>query len=207
MIKYLFLFISCLGFSQNTVISTMTSEEYDKLRQKKEAQNQEAVNEIHEGIRKKYEKVEKFHPNIGSYFLVTKKEKQGLIDKQGKTIVPVYNEFVEIKTFFNNLTAKTDFYFVGSNLNAFPDQYYKKDGKLLFESYFDYRRATENGRFIKIWTKEQKIQIYDFQSQKFINNKKYDKTDNGYFSNGMLKVERNGNNYLLNESGKETKIN
>lgn len=86
MFKYLFLLISCLGFSQNTILSTITEEEYNVLRKKKDAQNQEAVNEIHEGIRKKYEKVEKFHSNLDSYFLVTKKEKRGLIDKQGKQL-------------------------------------------------------------------------------------------------------------------------
>ena len=204
MFKYLFLLISCLGFSQNTMTYTMTSEEYDILRKKKDAQNQEAVNEIHEEVRKKYEKVEKFHPHLDAYFLVTKNKKQGIIDKEGKTIVPIYSEFVEIKTFCNNLTAKTDFYFVGSTLNVFPYQYYTKDGKLLFESYFYYRKATENGRFIKVWTKDQKIKIYDFQLQKFIINKNYNKTD-GYFSSGMLKVERNGIHYLLSEAGKENK--
>lgn len=206
MIKYLFLLVSASAFSQNIEISVKTSEELDNVQSRQQIRDEEAIKQIPEEIRAKYEKVEKFLPYDDTLFLVIQKNKKGIIDLNGSIIVPADSEFIEAHTYETNTKGKYEVYMIGYSSESFPQRYYSKRGSLIVESYSQYSPSTENGQIIKVGTNDGKIKLLNIPSGKFINSKKYDKAA-GFFLNEVLKVERNGNNFLLNQSGLETKIN
>jgi len=206
MIKFLFLLVSVFAFSQNIKPSVITSAEYEIQQKTVQAHDEQVINRIPEQIRKKYERVEKFLPHNDTLFLVIQNKKKGIIDLNGITVVPADHQFIEAHTYETVAPGKYEMYMIGYSDVSVPQRYYSNHGSLIVESYSPFSPSTENGQIIKVGTKDGKIQFFNIPAGKLINNKKYDKAP-GSFVNGVLKVERIGNNYLLNQSGLETKIN
>ncbi|KFF15893.1 WG repeat-containing protein [Chryseobacterium sp. JM1] len=192
-----------LSTSIETSFYEISQDDYTKQRKRTDDKNLESISQIPQDIRNKYQKIEAFQ-NSSLLFLVKNNEKSGIIDNTGRIIVPLVNDFIEGHVYETTTAGKYDLYFVGVNLKPLPDRYYLRDGKFLIESYSPFSVASMSGSFVKVSGKNRKIKIYNLTYQKYINDKTYDKVLNT-FSNGMMVVERDGEEFYIDEAGKEHK--
>lgn len=181
----------------------ISQQQYEVQQKAIENENRELINQIPLEIRSKYDKINRFNQSL-PLFLVVKNGKSGIIENNGNVVLPLVNDFVEGHVYETATAGKYDLYFVGVNLKPVPDKYYLRDGKFLIESYSPFSTASDSGSFIKVSDKNKKIKIYNLTYKKYINDKTYDKTP-GLFSNGMMLVERNGQQFYIDETGKEFK--
>lgn len=151
-------------------------------------------------IKEKFNNVEIFYKEPMIY-LVKKDKKKGLIDANGKEIIPINFDFIERHTIWEN-SEKKEFFFTATNLNTIKTDYFDLTGKLIFESFEPYSPIDPYNNFISIRDKNGKLRIYNLVKRNFINNKFYDKVYNSFIDEKIL-VERNKKEFYIDRNGKE----
>ena len=151
-------------------------------------------------IKEKFNNVEIFYKEPMIY-LVKKDKKKGLIDANGKEIIPINFDFIERHTIWEN-SEKKEFFFTATNLNTIKTDYFDLTGKLIFESFEPYSPIDPYNNFISIRDKNGKLRIYNLVKRNFINNKFYDKVYNSFIDEQIL-VERNKKEFYIDRNGKE----
>lgn len=151
-------------------------------------------------IKEKFNNVEIFYKEPMIY-LVKKDKKKGLIDANGKEIIPINFDFIERHAIWEN-SEKKEFFFTATNLNTIKTDYFDLTGKLIFESFEPYSPIDPYNNFISIRDKNGKLRIYYLVKRNFINNKFYDKVYNSFIDEKIL-VERNKKEFYIDRNGKE----
>lgn len=144
---------------------------------------------------KNYDKSELFYKNP-LLFLVNKGKASGIVDQNNKIVVPLDYHFIRRTGLKKQLliqAGKGDKYY-----------FYNTTGKFILETNYGAFSVKENST---LWIvdvgDERQFKVFNFETEKFINDKTYDGIVDSMFRNGFLRIQRGNKEFYIDEMGKE----
>lgn len=176
--------------------STIGADEYEKQEKKKKQDEENFVQEnFPEASRNNYDNVEVFYKE-SLFFMVKKNNLYGIVNKQNQIIIPVNYGYIQRTGYGNKLM----FFTMDYKNKLF--ELFSERGKSVLKMTSLPTPLTNDGVLLVNINNEKPFRIFDLKSEKFINNKSYDK-NLGCSSNGFCRVQRANKEFYVDGLGNE----